>query len=144
MCLCLLSCCFQTQAALKCTDADRLTTGTKRKELEGAKLVTREEDRMKGERNGGKPTVSRVLISSGVPLSSAFGPVLFWIDSIIVTGCQQQQTPPPNLSTLWKRSPSISTTKAESKDVKCQGRLSVRWLEIRCVKRVTAGGGEVK
>ena len=88
MCLCLLSCCFQTQAALKCTDTDRLTAGTKRKELEGAKLVTREEDQIKEERqwNDGKPTASRFLIDSGIPQGSIFGPVLFGVDSIIVTG----------------------------------------------------------
>lgn len=89
--LCLLSCCFQTQAVLKCTDADRLTTGTQRKGLEGAKLVTREENQIKGERqwNHRKPTGSRFLISSGIPQSSIFGPVCFGVDSITVTDSQR-------------------------------------------------------
>lgn len=51
------------QLLFSCTDADRLTTGRKRR----AKLVTREE-----QRKDGKP-----FIGAGVPQRSIFGPVLF-------------------------------------------------------------------
>lgn len=57
--------------------------------------MTREENQIKGEQqwNDGKPTASRFLINSGIPQSSIFGPVLFGVDSIIVTGLQKNLPP---------------------------------------------------
>lgn len=69
------------QLLFSCTDADRLTTGTKRK----AKLVTREEKQKRWSR-GGRKSLRR--LSHPRP-SAIFGPLLFGgVDSIIVTVSQ--------------------------------------------------------
>lgn len=74
------------QLLFSCTDADRLTTGTKRK----AKLVTREEKQIRWSREGeqqrkdGKPFITSALPDRGPYLAHFF----FGGNSIIVTVAQ--------------------------------------------------------